>query len=53
MTSEQALLQKVMVFLNLAADKRGFNFNKIIVFGVFLSQRPLAVMPNAKSKNEI
>ena len=49
MTSKRAFLQKVTVLLNSTTEK-GVYLNKLIVFGVFMSQRSLWIMPSAKRK---
>ena len=49
MTSKRAFLQKVTVLLNSTTEK-GFYLNKVIVFGVFFSQRSPWIMPSAKRK---
>ena len=49
MTSKRAFLQKVTV-TKFNDRKKGFYLNKIIVFGVFLSQRPPWIIPSAKRK---
>ena len=50
MTLKQAFPQKVTVLLNSTTKKKGFNLNKLIVFGVFLSQRSPWIMPSTKQK---
>ena len=50
MTSKRAFLQKVTVLLNSTTEKGGFYLNKIIYFGVFLSQRSPWIMTSAKQK---
>ena len=52
MTLKRAFLHKVAVLLNSTTEKR-FYLNKIIVFGVFLSQRSPWIMPSAKRKKKI
>ena len=49
MTSKRAFLQKVTVLLT-STTKKGFDLNKTIVFGVFLSQRSPCIIPSAERK---
>ena len=50
MTSKRAFLQKVFSVTEFIDRKEGVYLNKIIVFGVFLSQRSPWIMPSAKRK---
>ena len=50
MTSKRVFLQTVTVLLISTIEKKGVYLNKIIVFGVFLSQRSPWIMPSAKRK---
>ena len=53
MTSKRAFLQTVTVVLISTTEKKGVYLNKKIVFGVFLSQRSLWIMPSVKRKEKI
>ena len=50
MTSKRAFLHTVTVLLISTTKKKGVYLNKIIDFGVFLSQRSPWILPSAKRK---